>query len=81
MRENMSSFSWGDSVRVKAGAPEKRPGTIAAVVGIREIENEAQARQFLATIGGKVYLIEYADGIAVEVPEAWIESAEASVIP
>jgi hypothetical protein len=37
-------FTWGDSVRVKAGATDKtRPGVIAAIVGIRAIENETQA--------------------------------------
>jgi hypothetical protein len=36
----------GDTVRVKLGArPEARPGALAEVVGVRTVENEAQAQR------------------------------------
>jgi hypothetical protein len=71
----MADPTWGDTVRVKAAAPPlMRPGALAAVVGIREVETLEQARQFEAAIGSKVYLIEFGDGDALELPEAWIEA-------
>ena len=75
----MADFTWGDTVRVKAGAqPARRPGAIAEVVGIREIEVAEQARQFEAPIGSKLYLIEFGDGTSLEIPEAWIETVSRS---
>jgi hypothetical protein len=51
-----------------------RPGAIAAVCAITEIENETQSKEFNAKIGSKVYLIEFGDGVSIEIPEAWIEA-------
>jgi hypothetical protein len=63
----MADVTWGDTVRVKAGAqPARRPGAIAEVVGVREIEIEDQVRQFEAPIGSKLYLIEFGDGTSLE---------------
>ena len=71
----MANFTWGDTVQVKASAQAAiRPGAIAEIVGIREIEGEAQAQQFGSPIGSRLYLIEFADGTSVEIPEAWIEA-------
>ena len=71
----MFNITWGDLVRVKEDAPASmRPGSVAEVVGIREIETHEQARQFGAAIGGKVYLIEFGNGDAVEVPASTIET-------
>lgn len=73
----MPDFTWGETVRVKTGAqPMRRPGAVAEVVGIRAVENEAQARQFEAPIGSDLYLIEFGDGTSMEIPEAWIEAAK-----
>jgi hypothetical protein len=75
----MADFTWGDTVRVKAGANSaRRPGAIAEIVGIRDIEAEDQAQEFDAPIGSKLYLIEFGDGTALEVPEAWIEATSSS---
>jgi transcription elongation GreA/GreB family factor len=75
----MADFTWGDTVRVKAGAQAAlRPGAIAEIVGIREVEVEAEARQFEAPIGSKLYLIEFGDGTSIEIPEAWIEDVSNS---
>ncbi len=66
----------GDSVRVKVGAPQAmRPGALAAVCAITEIENEAQVQAYEASIGSTIYLIEFGDGTSIEIPEAWIEAA------
>jgi hypothetical protein len=72
----MSNVTWGDTVRIKNGAPPSvRPGALAEIVGMREIETLSQAQQFAATIGSKVHLVEFGDGQALEIPEAWIEAA------
>lgn len=55
-----------------------RPEALAEVVGIRSIESSQQAAEFEAIIGSKLYLIEFADGEAVEVPERWIEAVPES---
>ena len=74
----MAESTWGDTVRVRAGAPVSlRPGALAAVVGIREIETTDQAEQFREAIGTKVYLVEFSDGAAIEISQAWLESVEA----
>jgi hypothetical protein len=73
--KTMANFTWGDTVRVKAGAePKRRPGAVAEVVGIRAIETESHAVRSDVPIGSKVYLVEFGDGTSVEIPEAWIES-------
>lgn len=69
-----TNFTWGDSVRVKKEAPsEFRPGDSADVVAITEIETQSAARHFSADLGSKVYQIEFVDGRALEVPQAWLE--------
>ena len=71
----MPAATWGDTVRVKASAPmSMRPGAIAEVVGIRDVETPSQATQFETPIGSKVYLIEFSDGDAIELAEMWIET-------
>jgi hypothetical protein len=70
----MSEPTWGDTVRVKASAPLRmRPGAVAAVVGVREVETPEEALKFDAVVGTKLYLIEFGDGDAVELAQTWIE--------
>lgn len=62
--------SWGDTVRIKSNAPtEMQPGRLAAVCGMRELENDDQAKQFKRPIGTTVLLIELSDGHSLEIPE------------
>jgi len=73
----MPAFNRGDTVRVKAGAePASRPGALAEVVGIREVETEDRARELEAAIGSKLYLIEFGDGTSIEIAQAWLDPAE-----
>jgi hypothetical protein len=73
---NMSSPTWGDTVRIKNHAsPGMRPGSLAAVCGMREVETDAQAKQFGCAVGTPLYLIEFGDGSSVEIPETFVELA------
>lgn len=65
--------TWGDTVRVELGAPAVlRPGSLGEVVGIREVENSEQASQFSASVGSKIYLVEFGDGEAIELSQRWL---------
>lgn len=71
----MVRATWGDSGRGKAGAPiAMRPGAVAEVVGIRDVETPEQSDQFQIAIGSKVFLIEFSSGDAMDVAEIWIEN-------
>lgn len=70
----MRSLSWGDSVRVVESAPNVGwRNTVAEIVGMRTIENEADGEALHAKVGAIVYLIERADGESIEILEDWIE--------
>lgn len=70
----MTEPTWGDTVRIKLSAkPEQRPGVLASVCGLREIETEEQARQLGYPVGTRLYLVEYDDGEAVELPSFAVE--------
>lgn len=72
----MSTPTWGDTVRIKKGAStEMRPGTLAAVCGMREVETPEQSEQFGCAIGTTLYLVEFGDGASVEIPEEFVEVA------
>lgn len=69
--------TWGDTVRVKANAPiSMRPGAVAEVVGIRDINTPDQAAQFDIPVGATVYLIEFGNGDSMEVADKWLEAIE-----
>lgn len=64
-------------MRIKVSAkPDQRPGVLAAVCGLREVQTEEQAHQFGCPIGTTLYLVEYGDGVAVEVPATVVELVE-----
>ncbi len=68
-------LTWGDTVKVRLNAdPEKRPGAIAEVCGMRDVETDDQSEEFSSPIGTKLYLIEFEDGSSIEIPEGFLES-------
>ena len=72
----MNTPTWGDTVRIKKSAStEMRPGTLAAVCGMREVETLEQSQQFGCAIGTTLYLVEFGDGASVEIPEEFVEVA------
>jgi hypothetical protein len=73
-------FTWGDTVRVKLGAPpDARPGALAEVVGVRTVENDAQTREFAAPVGTQICLIEFGDGESAELAELLLEASPLAV--
>jgi hypothetical protein len=72
-----AAVQWGDSVMVKPTArAEWRPGAMAAVCGVRQVESADVAAAFGAPVGAQLLLIEFSDGSSVEVPESLLERVE-----
>lgn len=68
-----SIFNYGDAVVVKQDAPKRyRPGSIGSICGIRIIDSPAIAQQFDQMINSELYLIEFNDGQAVEIPKSFL---------
>lgn len=64
----MIDITWGDTVRICDGAkPEERPGALAAVCGIREVDSAELATELNCSVGDMVYLIEFGDGFSIEI--------------
>ena len=73
----MTAINWGDLVRVKATAPAAmRPGEIAEVVGLREVEDEHQSVEFGVPVGERICQIEFGDGSDMEIAAIWVEACE-----
>jgi hypothetical protein len=69
-----SRFTWGDAVRVKPEAPaEIRAGECGDIVAITEIDTHDKAENYGAPVGSTVYQVEFRDGEAMELLEAWLE--------
>ncbi|HTV41719.1 MAG TPA: hypothetical protein VMF08_14145 [Candidatus Sulfotelmatobacter sp.] len=57
-----NKFDWGQEVEVLPIAPaELNPKQRGSVCGVRQIESE------------NVYLVEFSDGVAVEIPEKFLK--------
>ena len=77
--EGKRPLTWGDAVRVSAAAPPRfRPGELGAVCGLRTVETQRVAEEFAQPVGTTLYLVEFAEGDAIEVPEAFLERANGS---
>ena len=68
-------FAWGDSVRVLADAPSAyHPNSLGSVCGTAVLKDEDRARALGEAVGINLYLVEFADGLTVEIPESWLEA-------
>lgn len=68
----MPKFTYGDTVKITAIASKSlRPSAIAYVVGVTE--EPRQGVHFDQFPPGTVYLVEYADGVAVDIHESLLE--------
>jgi hypothetical protein len=69
-------YDYGQTVRIVASAPASlRPGAEVAVVGMTKLDYARELLGVRHPVGTVAYLIEYADGTSVEVPEQYIEPA------
>lgn len=75
------SFNWGDVVMVKLIAPERyKPGFRGCICGIRNIDSLETALEFDQKIGSKLYLIEFANGEALEIPSFFLNLIDSETI-
>jgi hypothetical protein len=66
-------FNWGDNAAIASDAPaDARPGAEVSVCGMRTIETAQQAAAAGHPVGTILYVVEFGDGSALEVPEAWL---------
>lgn len=66
-------FDYGDIVMIKQDAPLRyKPGSIGNICGIRIINNIETAKQFNQMMNSELYLIEFADGQALEIPKLFL---------
>lgn len=67
------SFNWGDLVQVKSAAPLcYNAGELGSVTGIRKIEKDQVSDQFQQFKDTYLYLIEFGNGDAIEIPEIFL---------
>ena len=69
-------YDYGQTVRTVATVPPPiKPGTEVSIVGMTKLDHPREIFNVFYPAGTDVYLIEYADGTSVEVPEEYIEFA------
>jgi hypothetical protein len=70
----MGNITRGDTVKIKSDAKAvMKPGSLAEVIGIRQVENATQEKEFGIPLGATILYLEFKDGTAIEVPEEWVE--------
>lgn len=68
-------FKYGQTVMVRGIAPKTfRPGQTGSLCGERNIESEATAKAFIESLGTVLWLVEFSDGQAEEIPQHWLEA-------
>lgn len=68
-----STYSYGDSVRINSNAPPKyKPNSMGSVCGYRIIESKDIATLFDYPIGSELCLVEFEDGISMEIPSDFL---------
>jgi len=77
MTERPFRYEYGETVRIAASAHAPlTPGTEVDVVGMTQITHPRELLGTMCTRGAIAYLIEFADGSSIEVPEDCIEPKE-----
>jgi hypothetical protein len=71
---NNELFTWGDCVKVIDSAPTYYyPNQVGNVCGIRIIEDSKTSELFKECLGVYLYLIEFNDGKAIEIPGSFLK--------
>jgi len=72
-RREVNRITWGDTVSISPDAPvEFRPGAGGAVVGLPDSGVRGPAPDSETGKHSLLYLVEFSDGEAIEVPEAYL---------
>lgn len=73
MISKVKKITWGDAVSVLSSAPsEYRPSNVGSVCGIYDLDTEDKARKYGGELGVIMYLVEFPDGKAVEIPDKFL---------
>lgn len=71
---SIMKLDWGDSVIITANAPTRyKINTKGSICGFRVVESETVAEKFGVPIGTLMCLVEGRDGVAVEIPEIYLD--------
>ena len=67
------SFNYGNTVQIKKNAPDcYKPGLLGSVRGMHIIDSEELALKFNQDIDSELYLVEFEDGEAIEIPTCFL---------
>ncbi|MCK0143969.1 hypothetical protein [Aliiroseovarius sp. F20344] len=68
----IAQFKYGDVVEVVGNTTKKPtfPQNQGSICGIHHITSVKQAQEFSVPYGSAIYLVEFSDGTAIEVPES-----------
>jgi len=74
---SFDKITWGDQVIVDSSAPpEYRPSEEGSVCGIYALDTDDKARRYGGTLGTVMYLIEFTDGNAIEIPNVFLRKVQ-----
>jgi hypothetical protein len=66
-----NKFTWGDSVLIRIDSTEVyHPGGVGSICGMRNATAKESADSEEGTV---IYVVEFADGSSMEIPERYIE--------
>jgi hypothetical protein len=72
-RKMSMEITWGDTVLVAQDAPaEFHPGLGGSVCGMRDQPAYLEGLEEESTVSGGLYLVEFSDGEAIEIPEKYL---------
>ena len=68
-----SGITWGDTVDTLPDAPAKyKPAARGSACGFRIVESQREAEVAGEPIGTRLWIVEFADGSSLEVPEHYL---------
>jgi len=72
-----TTINYGDTVTIAANAPKHyRPGVMGSACGFRTVASERESMAVAEPVGTPLWLVEFSDGTAMEVPTRYLVRAE-----
>jgi hypothetical protein len=68
-----NKFTWGDAIHILASSPHYFTGKYGSICGISKIDTQELASNFNEKIGTYIYVVEFNDGVEIEIPEHFLE--------